>query len=226
MLVANEYNTNYPILYSFRRCPYAIRARMALYASGQTCELREVLLKNKPVDMITISPKATVPVLQFLDGEILDESLDIMLWALKRNDPLGWINSNAEDFKESMDLIHENDHTFKIHLDRYKYGKTEEGVDTIFHRRKGEEFLQYLNAKLTDGQYLFGMDPSLGDFAIVPFIRQFANTDIEWFSKTPYGKLQKWLNNLLSSELFGAAMVKYPVWKRGDCPAYFGALDL
>jgi glutathione S-transferase len=189
---------------------------MALYVSGQTCELREVLLRDKPLEMIEQSPKATVPVLQLEDGAVLEESLGIMLWSLKRNDPLNWFEPEIGDRDEMLALIQAADGDFKDNLDRYKYANRYEGADPLHHRAKGEKFLSLLNDCLTAHVYLFGSNPALADFAIAPFVRQFANTDRDWFDAAPYPPLQHWLEGILTTDPFTAIMTKYPVWQTDD----------
>jgi glutathione S-transferase len=215
--------TGYPILYSFRRCPYAMRARMALYVSSQTCELREVVLRDKPVEMIELSPKATVPVMQLESGEVLEQSLDIMLWTLKNNDPAGWFEPETGTLDEMLVLIEEADGDFKENLDRYKYANRYENVDPIQQRTDAEKFLTLLEGRLANSAYLFGNKPALADYAIAPFIRQFANTDRDWFDGAPYPHLQKWLEAFLTTEPFTQVMSKFPAWQLGDAPLWFGA---
>jgi glutathione S-transferase len=215
--------TGYPILYSFRRCPYAMRARMALYVSSQTCELREVVLRDKPVEMIELSPKATVPVMQLESGEVLEQSLDIMLWTLKNNDPAGWFEPEIGTLDEMLVLIEEADGDFKENLDRYKYANRYENVDPIQQRTAAEKFLTLLEERLANSAYLFGNKPALADYAIAPFIRQFANTDRNWFDAAPYPHLQKWLEAFLTTEPFTQVMSKYPAWQFGNAPLWFGA---
>ena len=186
--------TSTPVLYSFRRCPYAMRARMALYSSGIVCELREVVLRNKPETMLALSPKGTVPVLLTCEGKVIDESLDIMLWALRQNDPEDWLSPQHGSLEGMLALIERNDFEFKDHLDRYKYPVRYEGVDTVQERTKGELFLQDLEQHLSKNSCLFGAKLSLADFAIAPFVRQFANVDKSWFDQTPYTGVQDWLN--------------------------------
>lgn len=205
-----------PILYSFRRCPYAMRARMALFISGTPVRLREVVLRDKPAEMIAASPKATVPVLVLDDGsnggEVVDESLSIMHWALERADPHGWLQDNAA----SAALIAEADSDFKANLDRYKYPTRYDDVDPIAHRSAGLEFLVKLDKRLAEHGQLLGDQARLADFAIFPFIRQFANNDRNWFDAQPISALQTWLAGHLESELFAVIMTKYPQWKTGD----------
>ena len=214
-----------PILYSFRRCPYAMRARMALWVSGQACELREVKLANKPPELLALSEKATVPVLQLAGGKVLEESLDIMRWALGQSDPEGWLGGgNAE-------LIAHNDGAFKHALDRYKYPTRypdeADGDDAAFrlhHRNKGAAILNELNDRLAGDKQLSGNHRSFADIALFPFIRQFANTDRAWFDAQDWPHLQRWLDGHLGSSLFANVMAKYNVWKSGDAVTMFGQM--
>lgn len=209
-----------PLLYSFRRCPYAIRARLALWKVGLSCELREVVLRDKPPSLLAYSPKATVPVLVLDDGTVIDESLDVMLWALNRSDPDGWLTPSAGTLDDMCKLIAVNDGEFKGHLDRYKYPDRYEGVDPLFHRAEAERFLADLDARLKEHGGLFGPQFSLADWAIGPFIRQFANTNRAWFEETPYETLRDWLEQFLDTPLFQSVMDKYPQWHGGDPPTY------
>tara|TARA_R110000787_G_scaffold3020_2_gene11570 strand:- start:4973 stop:5632 length:660 start_codon:yes stop_codon:yes gene_type:complete len=209
--------TEMPVLYSFRRCPYAMRARMALLVSATPVRLREVVLRNKPEEMIAASPKATVPVLVLPDGQVIDESLAIMHWALARNDPQNWLmGSDAE-----AALIAEADGPFKDHLDRYKYPTRYENVDPLDHRSAGLVFLEKLDGLLQTSGQLMGAKPSLADHAIFPFVRQFANNDRDWFNALPLPALQNWLGDHLASALFATTMVKYPQWVSGDAEPVF-----
>ena len=207
-----------PILYSFRRCPYAMRARMALMASGTKVRLREVVLRDKPAEMLEASPKGTVPVLVLEDGTIIDESLDVMNWALDQNDPGDWKTDAADA------LISEADGPFKNALDRYKYPNRyeDEGVDKLEQRSKGREFLAKLNDILAEHDQLLGDQITRADIAIFPFVRQFANTDRTGFDAEPLPHLQRWLAGHLESELFLSVMKKYPQWKTGDAESIFG----
>ncbi len=207
-----------PILYSFRRCPYAMRARLALYVSAQTCIHREVVLRDKPEEMIKISPKATVPVLEISPGNILEQSLEIMLWALERNDPLNWLIPEVGTRDEMIALVEQCESEFKPHLDRYKYSNRYENTDPVTHRTGAEKFLQVLERRLIETACLFGTSPALADFAIAPFVRQFANTDRDWFDQLPCPSVQKWLSDFLESNVFLAVMGKYEPWKPGDPP--------
>ena len=196
-----------PILYSFRRCPYAMRARMALLVSNTPVVLREIALRNKPAEMTAASPKGTVPVLCLPDGTIIEQSLDIMRWALERADPEHWLAG------DDSALIAQNDGPFKHHLDRYKYPNRYE-VDPLAHRAAGLELLAGLDERLAATQQLRGVTRSLTDMALMPFIRQFAATDRNWFNTQPLPHLQRWLATHEASALFAAAMVRFPVWQQ------------
>ncbi|MEH6630664.1 MAG: glutathione S-transferase [Halopseudomonas aestusnigri] len=210
-----------PILYSFRRCPYAMRARLGLQSSNQQCELREIVLRDKPSHMLHASPKGTVPVLILSDGTVIEESLDIMLWALNQNDPEDFLSPEHKNLEEMLTLIKRCESNFKCHLDRYKYAPRYENTDPLDHRQKAEVFLQELDQSLTASPYLFGNRVCLADMAIAPFVRQFANVDRIWFEKTPYSCLKNWLNNFLNSQAFKNILNKYPVWKEGDPTTLF-----
>jgi len=209
-----------PILYSFRRCPYAMRARMALAFSQKTVELREVILKDKPDELITASPKATVPVLALTDGSVLDESLDIMYWALTNShldNQTSTIHLPQFNQYNEIALIKENDGVFKKHLDNYKYvdrNVTHNKEQQHHHREQGETFLLKLENILEKQKYLFSDQLTVIDYAIFPFIRQFAHVDKSWFDQSQYHCLQNWLNKLLTSDLFISTMIKYPQWKK------------
>ncbi len=205
-----------PILYSFRRCPYAMRARMAIAMSGLQVTLREVVLRDKPQEMIALSQKGTVPVLQLTDGTVIDESIDVMLWALQHNDPEDWLTPEIGSLDDMRALIAENDDDFKHHLDRYKYATRYEDVDPLAHRQQGEVFLQGLEKRLATSSFLFGEHITLADIAIFPFVRQFRIADEAWFDHAPYPHLQSWLKWLMESELFLSVMRKYAQWKRGE----------
>ena len=200
-----------PILYSFRRCPYAIRARMALLVSGAACEVREVTLADKPAEMIAASAKATVPVLVLPDGRVIDESLDVMRWALARHDPEGWLQG------DDAALIGANDGAFKHHLDRYKY-PDRHASDALEHRAAAAAILATIEARLTAQSHLCGAHRTLTDAALMPFVRQFADTDRGWFDAQPLPAVQRWLTAHLSSSLFGRTMLRLPQWRRGDRP--------
>lgn len=203
-----------PILYSFRRCPYAMRARLALLVSGQACEIREVKLSAKPAELIAASAKATVPVLVLPDGAVIDESLDVMRWALRRHDPERWLDG------DDAALIAANDGPFKHALDRTKYPERH-GSDLEVHRAEALKFLETLEARLVGSANLCGPGMTLTDAAIVPFVRQFAVIDRAWFASQPLPALQAWLARHLASPLFEAAMVRLAPWRAGDTPIVF-----
>jgi glutathione S-transferase len=200
-----------PILYSFRRCPYAMRARLAIAYTGVVVELREVELRNKPQAMLLISPKATVPVLQLENGRVLDESLDIMFWALQQNDVEQWLK--AVNLNHAQALIQRNDEQFKYYLDRYKYADRYPAYSELYYRQQAELFLTDLEGLLTQSVFLCGEHFSLADAAILPFIRQFCAVDPLWFKDSPYPALRRWLNHFLASSLFERVMEKYPYWQ-------------
>ena len=191
-------------LYSFRRCPYAMRARMALRYSGVPVEIVEVSLKAKPAQMLAISPKGTVPVLD-AGGQVIDESLEIMRWALAQNDPDDWLLGGDSRITE---LIEANDQVFKVHLNRYKYAERYPEQPMEVYRAEGALFLQKLDELLEGRDYLLANHPSLADIALLPFVRQFAHVDRDWFAQTPYVRLQAWLQRFLESELFTGIMKK------------------
>ena len=198
-----------PILYSFRRCPYAMRARMALILASKKCELREVLLKNKPDEMLKISSKGTVPVLQFTD-KVLDESLDIISWAMNSPTSNIHIYSNTEE-SLSLDLIHLFDSQFKYHLDRYKYS-SRYGVDPKNHQEECKAILENLEDKIDPQPWIFGKEVSLLDISILPFIRQCKIADPDWFFAQSFGRVIDLLNYFENSDLFIQAMQKYELW--------------
>ncbi len=196
-----------PILYSYRRCPYAMRARMALSYAGIPVEIREISLKQKPAHMLQVSPKGTVPVLVLPDGQVIEQSLEIMHWALQQHDADGWLSADPQ---YAALLIAENDGAFKQHLDRYKYAIRFPEHSAEHYRAQGELFLAKLEQRLQQSAFLVGDAISLADIAIFPFIRQFAAVDHDWFESTGYIKLQSWLQHLVESALFKRVMVKYP----------------
>ncbi|MDS1140430.1 glutathione S-transferase [Pusillimonas sp. SM2304] len=205
-----------PILYSFRRCPYAMRARLAVAASGVPCALREVVLRDKPQALLAASPKATVPVLVDTDGTVIDQSLDIMLWALRRHDPEAWLAPRQGSLDDMLALIDECDGPFKQQLDRYKYPQRYGDPDGREHRDQAVAWLVDLDARLAPSDFLFGSRAALADMAIAPFIRQFAHTDMAWFQAQPWPRLMQWLQRWMQGELFGRVMQKYPPWREGE----------
>ncbi|MBM3345845.1 MAG: glutathione S-transferase [Betaproteobacteria bacterium] len=201
-----------PILYTFRRCPYAIRARLAVHASGVAVEMREVDLKHKPQAMLEASPKGTVPVLRLPDGRVIDESLDIMRWALALHDPAGWLRLSPGALAEAGQVIERNDGPFKRLLDRYKYPNRapagEAPRPASAWRDEAAPILADLDDRLSRHACLLGESPNIADAAIVPFVRQFAMVDAAWFAATPWRALARWLDGWLASPRFMAVMQK------------------
>ena len=198
-----------PVLYSYRRCPYAMRARMALKYAGIKVDIREIALRNKPVAMLKVSPKGTVPVLVLQDGHVLEQSLDIMHWALQQSDVDGWL---AADSTLAQHLIAENDGSFKQALDKYKYAIRFPEQSAEIYRAQGEQFLQELELRLSQSRFLLQDQLSLADIAIFPFIRQFAAVDATWFDAADYPRLKAWLSVLVKSALFDSVMEKQPTY--------------
>jgi len=198
-----------PVLYSYRRCPYAMRARMALHYAGIEVEIREISLKEKPAHMLQVSPKGTVPVLVLADGTVIDQSLAIMDWALGHRDADGWL---AADGLQMQQLIAENDGSFKQSLDKYKYAVRFPEHPAQHYRAEAEVFLGKLEPRLAQTQFLLGDRISLADIAIFPFIRQFAAVDNGWFESVQYPRLKSWLQYLVDSELLQSVMQKHQVY--------------
>ncbi len=208
-----------PVLYSFRRCPYAIRARLALKVAGLTVVVREVVLRDKPAELLNLSPKGTVPVLALSDGNVIDQSLDIMRWALAQHDPQGWREAAPDgDIRAWTDL---NDGRFKALLDRYKYPERHpEPTGHSWREQAVADVLAPMNARLIQHAQLLGARISLADMALLPFVRQFAQVDPTWFSHAPLPGLQRWLHEHLNSPLFESVMGKTPPWVP-DAPPVF-----
>lgn len=214
-----------PVLYSFRRCPFAIRARLAIHASRQTVELREVIPRNKPEAMLLASPKGTVPILLLSEGRVVDESLDIMTWSLKQADPEGWLPERQDDQLRFDELLARNDGSFKMALDRYKYPNRFEGADPHQARDDGARFIRDLDVCLQNGQFLLGQRFSLADAAILPFIRQYAHVDRDWFYRQSWKAVIAWLDAFKESERFLSVMIKIPAWQQGTKGVAFGARE-
>ena len=206
---------NLPILYSFRRCPYAMRARLALLASGIQVELREVVLRNKPPELLAASPKGTVPVLITPAGLVIDQSLDIMLWALRQNDPAHWLPADSATCDAGMALLARCDGEFKHHLDRYKYPQRFADADSAASLTACSVFANDLEAKLAQNGYLFGSNLSIFDAGCIPFIRQFSRVDASWFAAQSWPCVQAWLAAFEASEAFKQVMTVYPPWSPG-----------
>ncbi|PSS59256.1 glutathione S-transferase [Pseudomonas sp. BBP2017] len=196
------------ILYSFRRCPWAMRARLALRYSECPVEIREVSLKAKPAELLTLSPKGTVPVLS-ADDQVLDESLDIMRWALARHDPQDWLlRANPQAAQAADALIARNDRDFKAQVNLYKYAERYPEHSREDYRTQAEGWLTELDERLMQRAFLFADHPSLADAALLPLIRQFAGVEPDWFASAPYPHLRAWLQGWLASALFKAIMAR------------------
>lgn len=209
-----------PVLYSFRRCPYCMRAHMALKYSGIKVELREVDLQNYPPQALQISAKATVPVLHLPDGSVIDESWDILKWALAQNDPDCWLGENNEFALDAEILIETNDFSFKEDLDRYKYADRYPEHSEQHYRKSCEEYIEELEDMLCENSYLLSDQLSLADIGVFPFVRQFSMVDKDWFDQAPYPHVRQWLNNLISTELFSNAFQKHELWQQGSPAVY------
>jgi len=198
-----------PQLYTFRRCPYAMRARMAIHYSGIKLTSIEVSLKDKPQRMLDASPKGTVPVLVLASGEVIDESRDVMMWALRQSDPDGWMFGLPVATRQRIDqLIDDNDYKFKPALDKYKYSVRYPEQPAEYYRSQGEAFLSKLESMLKHHQFLMGEQMSLADIALFPFIRQFAFVDKAWFDTNAFSRVREWLNYFLDSSRFIDIMKK------------------
>ena len=199
-----------------------MRARLAIAVAGQQCELREILLRDKAAKFLETSPKGTVPVLVDVDGTVLEESIDLMDWALAKHDPESWLKPESGTLEEMKALVAESDGPFKTALDRYKYANRYEGADALVEREKASFFLRKLDAKLEKSKFLFGSNMSYADAGIVTFVRQFANVNRDWFNAQDWPHLIRWLDAFLESELFASIMQKYPKWEPGDEVTVFG----
>lgn len=209
-----------PILWSFRRCPYAMRARLAVQAAGLVVELREILLRDKPQAFLADSASGTVPALRLPDRGV-DESLDIMIWALEQRDPLGLLDMPGAGWE----MIATNDGPFKTALDHTKYAVRYPELDASVERAKAADVLRDLDLQLRGQVHLFGAKQTIADLAILPFVRQFANTDRVWFDAQDWPDLVAWLDRFTQSDAFARVMVKYTPWVEGDAPLLFGSTE-
>lgn len=202
-----------PVLYSLRNCPYAMRARLAIYASGQQVHLRDLVLSNKPADMLSVSPKGTVPVLITTDHLVIDESLSIMQWAFSQTDPDDYLHKIMPNAQADMlSVIALFDNEFKGHLEQYRCAKRYHEPTLIDNRQLCEPYLTDLESRLSQHLFLMSDKPSLLDVALLPFIRQFARVERQWYLQSPYPKLRQWLNTYLQSRMFSKVMTQYPMW--------------
>lgn len=197
-----------------------MRAHMALKYAGIKVELREVDLNNYPPQALKISPKATVPVLQLPDETVIDESWDILKWALSQNDPDNWNGDNDEHTLDAEILIETNDFSFKDDLDHYKYADRFPEHSEEHYRQACEEFIVELEEMLSENRFLLADQLSLADIGVFPFIRQFSLVDKEWFDKAPYPNVQQWLNNMIETELFRLVFQKHDLWQEGAPVVY------
>ena len=223
-----------PILYSLQNCPYAMRARLAILLAEQTVELRAIVMQNKPAEFLALSPKGSVPVLILENDDacnnksegkkcVIDESLDVMLWALKRNDPENLLYSqDADALPEMLQLIQQNDQEFIPNLEQYKCASRFHGNDEAHCRLQCEPFILQLESRLAQQEFLMGASPSLLDYALLPFVRQFSRINRQLFLQGPYAHLQSWLNHHLQSRLYSKAMHKYPLWLDNHEECIFG----
>lgn len=209
----------HPVLYSYRRCPYAMRARMAIYLAGLQVEQREIVFWDKPEAMLQASPKATVPVLILEDGCVIDESREIMEWALHQA-KMPWVPQQTAALQQMNAWIDENDGDFKHWLDRYKYADRFPEQSKVYYRQQGERFLTKLDEMLRNQRYLIGEQMSMADLAVFPFIRQFANVDKTWFAESDYKAVKTWLQGILGQDLFAAVMKNRPAWQPNHVPLW------
>lgn len=217
-----------PIFWSFRRCPYAMRARLAVKSAGIEVELREILLREKPALFLAASTTATVPVLELLDGQVIEESRDIMFWALQESgDPEGWLSGWQQDEAATTLFLDQLDGPFKTDLDRYKYAarfasdKTDAAELALNHRASGAAFLGMIEARLTEHPFLNGLTAGLADYAALPFVRQFRIADMTWFDAQDWPGVHHWLQTFLSSQRFADIMHKYSPWQPDQPPETF-----
>ena len=202
-----------PILYSLRQCPYAMRARLGLLLAHQSVMLRDIVMTTIPKEMIEASPKGEVPVLVFHDGTVIDESIDIMRWALNINDSQDLLYKNYPDLiEEIQNFIQHNDNEFVEALKGYKAASRYHDDAEVERRQHCELFIRDIEDRLSNQKYIFGDEPSLADYAILPFVRQFSRVDRKWYLQSPYPKLRSWLERHYQNPLFSKAMKKYPLW--------------
>lgn len=210
-----------PILYSLRHCPFAMRARLAIFKSQQAVELRDVKLTNKPAAMLAASPKGTVPILVVSASHIIDESLDVMLWSLGQSDPDNLLLSSIVELSDLLAFIDIYDSEFKPCIERYKCAKRYHEANLEACRNDCEVYIQNLEQRLSKHDFILGEHESLADIAILPFIRQFAKVERQWYVKSSYRNVKRWLNNYLQSALFNKVMAPHPIWVEGSEPVIF-----
>ena len=212
-----------PILYSLRNCPYAMRARIAIFKAQQTVLLRDLVLSNKPEQMLKASPKGTVPVIVLSNDTVIEESLEVMLWALNESDPNNLLHQNIGNaLPDMLKLINAFDHEFKVCLEQYKCAKRYKEANLIEQREACELYIKSLEVRLSLHTFLMSDKESLVDIALLPFIRQFARIERQWYLQSPYPKVRQWLNNYLQSPMFTRVMAKYPLWLDSQEEVFFG----
>jgi glutathione S-transferase len=224
-----------PVLYSLRNCPYAMRARIAIYKSKQIVELRDVVLNDKPPEMIAASAKATVPILVLASSKVIDESLDVILWALRESDPSNLlrtetlndglspnVNEPSTKLNDIMHLVYQYDHEFKPNLEAYKCAKRYHESNLQVCREACEVYIQNLELRLSKHEYLIDENESMADIALLPFLRQFAKVERQWYLQSPYPNVKRWLNRYLQSAMFNKVMTKYPLWSVDQKVIKFG----
>lgn len=209
-----------PVLYSFRRCPYCMRAHMALKNSGIKVELREVDLNNMPEEALSASEHETVPILVLPNGSVMDESWDILKWALQQNDPDNWLGEDNEFLLDAEILIETNDFSFKEDLDHYKYADRFPEHSQEHYRQACEVFIEELEEMLSENKFLLADQLTLADIGVFPYVRQFSLVNKDWFEQSSYTHVKTWLNNLIDSELFQDVFQKHALWKTGDDAIY------
>jgi glutathione S-transferase len=203
----------YPILYSLQHCPYAIRARMGILLANQAIFLRAIDLNDKPEDMLEVSPTGTVPLLILDQSTVIDESLEIMVWSLENNDPDNLLRSDVTAaLPKMLSIINKYDDEFKDWLEKYKCAKRYHETNKDYFRQQCELFISQLEQRLATNDFFMGEKASLVDYAIMPFIRQFARVERQWYLQSPYPNVRQWLNKHLQSRLFSKTMTKYPLW--------------
>ncbi len=204
---------SYPILYSLRRCPYCIRARLALLLAEQPVFLRDVVTRQLPEEMLAVSEKATVPVLVLQNGEVIDESLDIMLWALRQYDPYNLLLTGDFSQSEAMvAFIQQYDVEFVLALDRYKAAARYHDKQLQHYREACQYFINHLEERLTNNMFLWGDSPCLVDYALLPLLRQFSRVERQWYLNVPYPNLERWFKAHYENPLYSKSMKVFPRW--------------
>ncbi|WP_438467113.1 glutathione S-transferase [Marinomonas sp. PE14-40] len=209
----------FPILYSFRRCPYAIRARYALSLLNIKVEIREVVLRNKPEALLRLGGRSSVPQMICEQGVRYPESMDIIRWAMARKQNANIYSKPQE--REIAAWLFQTDHRFKFWLDKYKYADRHPDFSQEYYRSQGERFLRRLESKLSKQAFLLGDEMSMADVLVFPFIRQFRGVDNTWFDQSQYTSVKLWLNQIIEDKTFEKVMIKLPPWQEVDEPRYF-----